>query len=99
MICFKLLRMRRDATLGPLFINKRQVIPFHEWLEAELHATPGYAVRKGWHCLARPCAPHLSMKGRIWCKVEISDFEAYTRPENQGGLWYLAQKMRVLDIL
>jgi len=95
MTAYKLLRKRKDGTLGPLFINCRQRIPVGEWLPAEAHRRKGYKFRPGWHCMAKPRAPHLTDKGRVWCEVEISDFTEFTRPESQGGLWYLAQKMRV----
>jgi len=97
MIAYKLLRVRRDGTIGPLFINRRQRIPVGEWLTAEEHATKGFAFRPGWHCTVRPEAPHLSTKGRVWYKVEILEYEKYNRPESQGGTWLLAQKMRVLE--
>jgi len=51
-----------------------------------------------WHTLLQPVAPHLSEKNRVWCKVEIEDFEYFTRPVNQGGRWALANRMRVLEI-
>jgi hypothetical protein len=96
MIAYKLLKQRKDGTLGPLFINCRQRIPFREWLQAEAHKRKGYKFRPGWHCTAKPEAPHLSEQGRVWCEVEIQDFEPFARPAAQGGLWYLAQRMRVL---
>ena len=69
------------------------------WLDAELHPTKGYAVRKGWHCTTAPVAPHLSPKGRVWVEVEVADFELYERPLSQGGVWVLAQKMKINQIL
>lgn len=96
MKAFKLIKKRKDGTLGPLFINARQRIPIGEWLPAEAHRRKGYKFRPGWHCTAKPEAPHLSDKGRVWCAVEIEDFEEVQRPESQGGLWYLAQNMRVI---
>ena len=51
---YKLFRVRKDGTLGPLFINRRQVVPIGEWLTAEEHRTKGFAFRPGWHCTARP---------------------------------------------
>lgn len=96
MIAYKLLRQRKDGTLGPLFINRQQIIPIGKWLTAENHPTKGYAIRPGWHTTAKPEAPHLSIKGRIWCEVEIKNFSEFIRPKAQGGLWYLANKMRVL---
>ena len=96
MIAYKLFRIRRNGTAGSLFINRRQVIPFGTWLQAEDHPTKNFAHRPGWHCCEHPVAPHLSMKDRIWCAVEIEDFVPFTRPAAQGGLWYLAQRMKVL---
>lgn len=97
MIGYKLFRVRRDGTLGPLFINRKQKILPGIWLEAENHPTAGYAVRPGWHVCAEPNAPHLSKKDRTWFKVEISDYTEHVRPESQGGLWYTAKKMKVLE--
>lgn len=103
MFAYKLLRRRkRDGSLGPLFINKRLVIPIGEWLEAECHPTKGYAVRPGFHVLARIHAPHLMKKDgtlaadRVWMKVEIDEFQEFHRPESQGGKWFLAKRMRVV---
>ena len=96
---YKLLRLRKNGTLGPLFINRKQVIPIGEWMNAEPHRTIGYQFRPGWHCTNAPYAPHLSENGRVWCEVEIEDFKELKRPESQGGVWFLAEKMRVLNIL
>lgn len=96
MIAFKLMRVRRDGSLGPLFINRRQRIPAATWLNAESHPRKGFAERPGWHCCASPNAPHLSTRGRAWFVVEIKKVTRHKRPEAQGGLWYLAQRMRVL---
>ena len=96
---YKLLRLRKDGSLGPLFINSRQRIVPGEWLNAEDHPTKGYAHRPGWHCTLAPAAPHLSNKGRVWCEVLVKDFVIHQRPANQGGQWVLAKKMRVVKIL
>jgi hypothetical protein len=93
---FKLLRKRKDGSLGPLFINPRQRIPLGEWLQAECHPTPGFAVRPGWHVSPQPHAPHLSMKGRVWCEVGIHDYTLLQRPACQGGIWLIANRMKVL---
>jgi len=95
MVGYKLLRKRKDGTLGPLFINRGQRIPVGVWLEAESHPTKGYALRPGWHVTPNPEAPHLSMKGRVWCEVEIADYYEFRRPNAQGGTWYIAKWMRV----
>jgi hypothetical protein len=99
MIGYKLFRIRKDGTLGPLFINARLRVPVGEWLEAEDHPTKGYAHRPGWHAAATPCAPHLSEKGRVWCKVELEGVRRYPRPESQGGEWLLADRLRVLEVM
>ena len=93
---YKLIRVRRNQTLGPLFINRRQVIPIGVWLPAEIHATQGFALRPGWHASHAPCAPHLSPKGRQWYQVEIAMYDVLNRPARQGGVWYIAQWMRVI---
>lgn len=96
---YKLLRLRKDGTLGPLFINIKQRIPIKRWLKAESHLTKGYAFRPGWHATSKPFAPHLSMKGRVWCKVKLKGTQKYNRPRSQGGLWLLAKHMMVVEII
>jgi hypothetical protein len=96
MIAYKLFRVRRDGSLGSLFINRTARIAIKETLQADSYITPGYAFRPGWHCCQFPNAPHLTMKGRQWWAVDIADFDTMERPAAQGGRWYLAQKMRVL---
>lgn len=96
---YKLLRMRKDGSLGPLFINARQRIPLGEWLLAEEHPTKGYAFRPGWHATLQPHAPHLSTRGRVWCRVSLLGVASYPRPESQGGTWLLATYMRVDEVL
>ena len=100
-IAYKLLRVRSDGTLGTLFINRQQVIPFNQWLQAEPHETPGYAYRPGWHAALTANAPHLKMKlakgeVRQWFMVELLDPRLYDRPESQGGTWVLGSAMRVM---
>lgn len=96
MKAFKLVRVRANGTLGPLFINRRQVLPVGVWLQAENHPTKGFAVRPGWHVTAAPVAPHLSKRGRGWITVEVEDYIEVFRPKSQGGLWFLAQRMKVM---
>jgi len=96
---YKLFRLRKDGTLGPLFINAQQRVPVGVWVKAQAHRTPGFAFRPGWHCCSTPNAPHLSKKGRVWCKVTIRGFKEHHRPASQGGLWYTAQWLRVEEIL
>jgi hypothetical protein len=97
MIAYKLFIVRKDGTLGSLFINRRARLPIGRWLKADLHPTGGYAVRKGWHVLRNPNAPHLKpMPNRVWYAVEIENFTQFERPANQGGVWYLAERMKIL---
>lgn len=97
---YKLFRKRNDGSLGPLFINRRQRIPFGEWLPAEAHPTKGFAVRPGWHACLAPKAPHLRTGGdRVWCRVDLEDTRLYNRPESQGGTWVLAGRLRVVEEL
>jgi hypothetical protein len=104
MIAYKLLRIKKDGKLYPLFINKKSHTPIGQWLEAECHPTKGFAIRKGWHCCLKPIAPHLKMnlasgEKRVWVEVEIDDFQHYNRPESQGGTWVLANRMKILRVL
>lgn len=98
MIAYKLFRRRKDGTLGPLFINARQRIEPGKWYKAECHPTKGFAVREGWHAALQPYAPHLSERGRVWCKVELIGAKVYDRPASQGGKWAIARMMRVLEV-
>lgn len=99
MIAYKLFNLRKDGTLGSLFINRRGVYPLHRWLEAEEHYTKGFAKRFGWHCLTKPEAPHLSLGGRVWARVEIRFCTRYLVPPSHGKVWYLARKMKILRTL
>ena len=99
MIGYKLFRLRRDGTLGPLFINRRQRLVVGGDYEAEEHRTKGYAFRPGWHICAAPTAPHLSKKGRVWAKVRFQNYTQHQRPDSQGGLWYTANRMQILELL
>lgn len=98
-IAYKLVTLRKDGTIGPLFINRSQRIPFRTWIQAEDKTKSGYASRPGWHCVLKPHAPHLSTKGRIWIKVKIKDYKLHNKPSYQGGLWALAKYMRVIGII
>lgn len=95
MKAWKLFTLRRDGTLGPLFIDRRLRIPLDEWLDAEEHPTKGYALRPGWHAAPEPRADHLTEKGRIWVPVELDGAVPLKRPKNQGGVWWLAKRLRV----
>lgn len=99
MIGYKLFRKRKDGSYGPLFINVRQRLTPGIVYKAEDHPTKGYKHRPGWHVCALPVAPHLSKQKRVWCTVWIDDVVKHHRPESQGGLWYIAQYMKILGEL
>ena len=100
MEAYKLFRRRKNGTFGSLFINRKAPIKFYSWVQAETHPTKGFAVRTGWHCLAKPKAPHLSTKGRVWCRVQIAQpITTINRPNHQGGKWYLAHWMRIVEVM
>lgn len=46
---YKLFRVGKDGTIGPLFINRKLVVVPGQWMEAESHPTKGFALRPGWH--------------------------------------------------
>jgi hypothetical protein len=101
MIAYKLLRIRRNGTLGSLFIARKDILPTGVWLDAEEIPTKGFAPRFGWHCLKHPNAPHLhtilaSGEVREWFEVQIDRYSKITRPASQGGVWYLADRMKIL---
>jgi hypothetical protein len=103
MIAYKLVRRMADGKLSSLFVNKTARLPLNTWMRAENHAqsasNAGLANRPGWHCTSEPKADHLTMKGRVWVKVEIAEIQAFPRPEYQGGTWLIAEYMRILEIL
>lgn len=99
MIAYKLFKQRKDGSLGPLFINRRQRLEIGVAYDAEDHKTKGYAHRPGWHCCLVPVAPHLGTKDRVWARVEITDYEFHKRPTTQGGTWALAETMTILEVL
>jgi len=101
-IAYKLFRQLKSGEITSLFINKSRKLNYNEWMEAENIPTSGFAIREGWHCTAKPEAPHLKLKLsngeiRVWKKVFIEDFIEYKRPENQGGLWYLAKRIKIIE--
>ena len=97
-IGYKLFALHKDGSIGPLFINKRLRVEPGVWTKAECIPTKGFAVRFGWHACAEPTAPHLSKKNRVWCRVELKGVTEHMRPAKQGGLWYTAEYLRVLEV-
>ena len=96
---YKLFRLRKDGTLGPLFINRTQRLHLGIEYEAEDHLTKGYAHCSGWHISSTPDAPHLSKKNRVWARVTFKQYRAHLRPQSQGGLWYTAWFMTIEEII
>lgn len=98
-VAYKLFTLRKDKSLGPLFIDKKLRIPIGEWMIAESHLTKGFSFRPGFHTLLQMEAPHLKMMdNRVWAKVEIEEYEFFHRSEAYGGKWALANRMRVLEV-
>lgn len=103
MFAYKLMSLH-GGKLYPLFIDKDTPVPVGEWMEAEEHPTKGFKVRPGWHCTHRMSAPHLKKelkrgRQRVWCHVEIGDYDMLPRPDKQGGMWYLAKWMKVHEVI
>lgn len=104
-IAWKIFRLRRDGSLGPLFVERDRIIPIGEWLDATLDIIPkGLSTRPGWHC-ASTVPPHIKLgrlasgEVRVLARVEIRDFELHYRPEAQGGLWFTSRWLKVLEVL
>lgn len=101
-IVYKLFRQLKSKEITSLFINKSRRLNYGEWMDSKNYPTSGFAVREGWHCTEKPEAPHLKMKLksgeiRVWKKVMIDNYVEFKRPENQGGLWFLAKRMMIFD--
>jgi len=96
---YKLVKQRKDGSLGSLFVDASRKLPIGEWMEAINHRPRKLKERKGWHCLTSPHAPHLGTRGRVWVEVECEDFTIMQRPEIQGGVWLLANRMRIIKAL
>jgi len=56
-------------------------------------------MRPYFHCTENPTAPHLTLKNRVWCKVEVEDYVEMIRPEKQGGKWILAKRIKLIEKL
>ena len=100
MKAYKLLRQRKNGTLGPLFIEASRVLELGTFQQAYCTPKSGFAVRPGFHSTPKPDAPHLSMKGRVWveCTVPGTEFKRSEHPElftGRNGMevvpdgWYL----------
>ena len=104
-LAYKLFRLRKDGTLGSLFVNRNAVLPMGVWLNASgSYPHPRLALRPGWHCCGEMRAPHIKMRlkngeQRVWARVIMSPgARPDKRPESQGGLWWLAPRIQILEI-
>lgn len=100
-IAYKLFRQLKSGEITSLFIDRKRKLPYNKWMDSKNIPTQGFAIREGWHCTEKPHAPHLKMKlsngeVRVWKKVIIENYTEFKRPENQGGLWYLAKRIKIL---
>ena len=95
----KLFTLRKDGTLGPLFIGANERIPVGEWYQFnEKLSRKGFADRPAIHAATKD-APHIKPKvgeGRIKKRVLLRNWKTFKRPESQGGDWYIAGEMKVL---
>jgi|15BtaG_2_1085339.scaffolds.fasta_scaffold07839_2 hypothetical protein len=107
MQAYKLFEINKSGQIFPLFVGK-SALPMGEWLVARdlsSEATrKGLASRPGWHCCSKQSAPHLKLepkngRKRRWALVEIEDWTEHLRPESQGGLWYTASRMKIINLL
>lgn len=102
MMAYKLFKIRKDGSIGSLFINAAERYELNTWMDAQPIKKSGFAFRCGFHCLFSPLAPHLkselsSGEKRAFFKVEVDEYQYFTRPESQGGKWILAQRMKILE--
>ena len=100
MIGYKLFRVRKDGSIGPLFFDRRNRLPIGVWMKAR-HGMrkKGFAYRPGWHITHAPDAPHLSKSGRRWYVVEFKDYREEKRAARYGGVWYIAEWMKIREEL
>jgi hypothetical protein len=99
MIAYKLFRVKKNSKITSLFMNKKRELPIGEWINSRSYPTKGFAVRPGWHSVARPKADHLSKIGRKWYKVEIENFRIEERSVHQGSKWYVSKRLKIIKEL
>ena len=100
----KIFKVRKDGTLGPLFIGAKQRIDSKggEWLPFnEKLSRKGFGERPGWHA-PTTVAPQIKTKAkgqeRVVRDVALRNWTVYPRPVSQGSEWYLAGEMMVLPV-
>ena len=96
------MRKRADGSIGPLFVDRKLRIQSGIWIEARMDIVPkGLATRPGWHVCRSPGVPHLkdnpAKEVREWWVVDIEHYEEINRPESQGGIWYLAKRIKFIE--
>ena len=96
---FKLFRIRKEGSIGSLFVEPTARHPIGTWIPAKAHSHKKLKFRKGWHALIHPNAPHLSKKNRAWYIVMVDNYEVIDRPKNHGGKWVIAQKLNIIGRL
>ena len=93
-----MLKLRKDGTIGSLFINAKARLPIGKWMKAEPYRKKGYAYRPGWHVMTTMNAPHLKEEGRVWANVEVRGVKEMHRPESQGGTWLICNEMKITKV-
>lgn len=101
MKAYKLMKVRKDGSIGSLFIDAAVRRPLGKWMTAVACKRKGFAFRPGFHACRTPYAPHLKEKlasgeKRAWFEVEIEDYTTEKKPANQGGEWLLANRMKII---
>jgi hypothetical protein len=96
MKAYKLFRELKNGELTSLFINKTERLELNKWMVAESYPTKGFKLRPYWHCTSKPEAPHLSNKNRVWMEVVMDGYTEFKRPEIQGGVWFLADNIKII---
>lgn len=114
-IIYKKVRMLKDGTVHPLFIDKKKPFEFGKWLHCEFHPTNGFAERTFidedgnkigcWHGTYKPVAPHIadelkSGEKRVWMEcLAKGQTKTYERPLLQGGTWCLFEWIKPIRVL
>lgn len=98
MKAYKLLRIKKDGNLYPLYVNAEIPTPIGVWLEAEYGEMTNngkvksklgeLAFRPGWHASSIPYAPHIGKKGESG-KIEfMSDDHVWCECECASDINY-----------
>ena len=103
---FKLVRKRKDGSLGPLFVERNRVFDPGIVLFANPFSKipQGLSYRPGFHCCTKPEAPHIKLRlksgeERVWCEVLLADYVKHLRPACFGGMWLVGQVMEIIRVL